>query len=178
MNDELERRRTDSFGVHYSCFIVYMELRSFRPTDLQTLYKIDQSCFPPGVSYSLEELEAFVGQPNARTWVAVEGENIVGFLVADRQPRRVGHIITIDVPDAWRRRGVGRTLMGAAEDWARRQQLRMIYLETAEDNLPARRFYEVLGYKKVRKIEYYYRNGTAAWVMMKRLGEQGPGARS
>lgn len=149
-----------------------MQLRPYRPSDLQTLYKIDQACFPPGVSYSRKELASFIGSRNSRTWVAEASEGIVGFLVADRQPQQVGHIITVDVVVEQRRRGVGARLMDAAEDWAKDAGLRLIYLETAEDNLVAQRFYEARGYAKTEKLEGYYSNGTAAWVMVKRLSKE------
>lgn len=146
-----------------------MQLRPFSPSDLQTLYEIDRACFPPGVSYSREELARFVSRRNSKTWVAQAGDEIVGFLIADRQPHRAGHISTIDVVEGWRRRGVGGALMNAAEDWAQRQNLRLIYLETAEDNTAAQRFYRERGYAKYEKRERYYANGTAAWVMVKWL---------
>ena len=91
-----------------------LQLRSYRASDFDALHQIDQACFPPGVSYSREELAEFIGHRNSSTWVAeVEGE-IAGFLVAGREPQRVGHIITIDVVACWRRRGVGSALMDAA----------------------------------------------------------------
>jgi ribosomal protein S18 acetylase RimI-like enzyme len=149
-----------------------MILRPFRSCDLETLCAIDQACFPPGISYSREELGSFIAHRSSRTWVAEEGGDIVGFLIADRQPRKVGHIVTIDVVEPSRRRGVGSKLMDAAEQWAWEQGLRLIYLETAEDNLEAQRFYMARGYRRSRKVENYYRNGLAAWVMMKRLEDQ------
>lgn len=98
----------------------------------------------------------------------VEG-SIVGFVVANREPPRIGHIITIDVVGNCQRQGVGRELMNAAENWARKARLRIMYLETAEDNLAAQNFYEARGYRKVDKVERYYNNGQAAWVMIKHL---------
>jgi [ribosomal protein S18]-alanine N-acetyltransferase len=149
-----------------------MQLRSYRASDFDALHQIDQACFPPGVSYSREELAEFIDHRNSATWVA-EGEGeIAGFLVAGREPQRVGHIITIDVVACWRRRGVGSALMSAAEDWAARQQLRLLYLETAQDNVPAQPVYAGRGYEKLRMIERYYSNGAAAWVMVKWLGKQ------
>lgn len=146
-----------------------MQLRSYRPSDLDTLHQIDQGCFPPSVSYSLEEIADFIGQPGSETWIAEESGQIVGFLIADRQPQRVGHIITVDVVEKWRRRGVGSLLMDAAEEWARRERLRLIYLETSEHNLAAQQFYIQRGYAKDRVIERYYGNGDAAWIMVKWL---------
>jgi len=109
----------------------------------------------------------FITHRTSKTWVAQEGDAIIGFLVANREPGQVGHIVTIDVVEQWRRRGVGRALMDAAEDWAERQSLKLVYLETAEDNLAAQAFYEARGYAKVEKLERYYANGTAAWLMVK-----------
>lgn len=146
-----------------------MELRPFRPADLETLYKIDQACFPPGVSYSRPELARFIAHRNSKTWIAEGDEGVVGFLVAGRQPQRVGHIITVDVLDEKRRQGVGRALMDAAEEWARGRKLRLIYLETADSNLEAQRFYARLGYERCEKIEQYYSSGEAAWVYVKKL---------
>jgi ribosomal-protein-alanine N-acetyltransferase len=146
-----------------------MRLRSFRPADLQTLYEIDQACFAPGISYTREELAAFIGRRGSQTWVAEEAGEIVGFVIAQREPRKILHLVTIDVLKAWRRRGVGSLLMEAAEQWARDQKLRMIGLETAWDNLPAQRFYRLRGYRKVSEIERYYSDGSAAWVMVKEL---------
>src|SRR5713226_702595 len=146
-----------------------MQLRPFRPSDLETLSAIDRSCFPVSVAYSRQELESFITQPNSSTWVAVEGETVLGFLVADRQSKDVGHVITIDVLEAWRRRGVGNQLMAAVEEWADTVGLRLIYLETAENNAAAQRFYEARGYRKAKMLHDYYANGAPAWVMVKRL---------
>jgi ribosomal-protein-alanine N-acetyltransferase len=101
--------------------------------------------------------------------VAEERGKIAGFLVASRQPQKVGHIVTIDVLEHWRRRRVGSLLMDAAEHWAREQKLLFIYLETAENNTAAQRFYAARGYKKVKSVENYYSDGTTAWVMLKWL---------
>ena len=146
-----------------------MLIRDFQPSDLPALSKIDQECFPPGISYSREELAAYIAHRSARTWVAENEGSIVGFVVASREPARVGHIITIDILEGWRRRGAGTDLMDAAEDWARKARLQAIYLETAEENVAAQSFYEARGYRKVELVDRYYSDGQAAWVMVKNL---------
>ncbi len=146
-----------------------MRLRPFRPDDLQTLYEIDQSCFIPGISYTHKELAAFIAHNHSQTWIVEDGDRIVGFLIANTEPRKILHIVTIDVLKAWRRRRVGTLLMEAAEDWARGRGLKMIGLETAQDNLGAQKFYASRGYRQVDEIPGYYANGTTAWVMVKEL---------
>ncbi len=150
-----------------------MQLRSFRLSDLDTLWSIDQACFPPGISYSRRELGRFIAHRQSRTWVAEDGREVVGFLIANRHPTQpLAHIITIDVIAPWRRRGVGRALMDAAEKWAREQRLVAVALETAEHNLDAQGFYAARGYVKHETLEHYYSDGAAAWVMVKWLGKK------
>jgi ribosomal-protein-alanine N-acetyltransferase len=146
-----------------------MVLRPYNPQDLQTLYEIDQACFLPGIAYEFDELRAFIEHRRSQTWVAEEAGEMVGFLIAHREPRRILHIVTIDVREAWRRRGVGSVLMDAAEAWAGEQSIRLIGLETAENNAVAQRFYAARGYQKVEEIDGYYADGTAAWLMVKEL---------
>ena len=149
-----------------------MHLRAFRSDDLETLFKIDQACFAPGISYPREDLSRFISQRGSRTWVADESGEIAGFLIAERQARKVAHIVTIDVVDRWRRRRVGSLLMDAAEQWAFEQKLLLVYLEAAENNTPAQGFYEARGYKKVDRLENYYADGASAWVMLKWLKDK------
>ncbi|MGH9360125.1 MAG: GNAT family N-acetyltransferase [Terriglobia bacterium] len=146
-----------------------MYLRPFKPVDLDVLHQIDTACFPAGIAYSRDELESFIRHRNSRTWVAQEGDEIAGFVVAQRISGEVLHIITIDVKEAWRRRGLGNTLMEAAEAWARAQKLRYASLETPAENRIAQVFYRRRGYQKLGRVDNYYGRGSAAWVMGKRL---------
>jgi len=149
--------------------VIPISLRPFRPVDLDMLAVVDQACFPPGIAYTRAELAGFIGQRNAKTWVAEAEEEIVGFVVAERPARQVAHLITIDVVELWRRRGVGAKLMDAVEGWASEQGLRMIYLETAEDNSSAQRFYQKRGYVQIESLKDYYARGLDAWLMAKQL---------
>lgn len=149
-----------------------MELRPFRPSDFETLCEIDCACFPPGISYPRQVMAEFIDNPNSRTWLAQEGSEVAGFLIADYDAERRGHIVTVDVLEKWRRRGIATALMEAAEHWASQQGADLIFLETAEDNLAAQQFYLARGYAKTEKIEGYYSNGVAAWIMVKELGNE------
>jgi len=144
-----------------------MNLRSFQPSDFKTLHKIDKDCFPPGIAYSASELRHFIEHSKSRTWVAEEAGKIAGFLIASEEAHQVGHIITIDVLEPYRRAGAGNLLMDAAEKWAGDRELKLIYLETADDNRGAQIFYAKRGYAKVDEVPNYYSNGQTAWVMVK-----------
>ena len=47
-------------------------LRKLRPGDFEVLWAIDQKCFPPGISYSRQELSAYIRRGSAFTVVAEE----------------------------------------------------------------------------------------------------------
>ena len=147
-------------------------LRDFQPEDFETLWRMDQECFPPGISYTRQELKLYMRRRGAFTLVAagsVAGDGkIAGFLVAHDGP--IGHIVTIDVSSSARRSGVGSRLLVAAEDRLRATGSRAVSLETAVDNAAALAFYKRHGYGVVRTWPRYYSNGVDALVMKKELG--------
>ena len=155
-------------------------IRDFRVEDFDALWQMDQQCFPPGISYSRQELKFYIRKPSAFTLVAEtlagkaakaqDPENpyrIVGFLVGTGGP--TGHIITIDVVSDARRTGVGSVLLSAAEGRLRAGGSQAVGLETAVDNAAALSFYKRHGYSVVRTWPRYYSNGVDALVLKKQL---------
>ncbi len=145
------------------------KLRDFTPEDFETLWRLDQNCFPPGISYSKVELRSYIRRPGAFTVVATDADRakIAGFIVV--QGGAIGHVITIDVDPSARRASVGSLLLRAAEDRLRNQGSRAVGLETAVDNVAALAFYKRHGYNVVRTWPRYYSNGVDALVMRKAL---------
>ena len=168
-------------------------VRDFQPADFDTLWRIDQTCFPAGISYSRPELRLYMRRRASFTLVAVSGEAgaavdpdsgkagkyfpaapfadaaIAGFIVAEAGARARGHIITIDVIGAARRFGVGSLLLRGAEDRLISAGCRSVELETAVDNVSALTFYKRHGYSVVRTYPGYYSNGVDALVLEKDL---------
>jgi ribosomal-protein-alanine N-acetyltransferase len=170
-------------------------VRDFQPADFDTLWRIDQTCFPAGISYSRPELRLYIRRQASFTLIAVGGEPgapakpdsgkagkhfpadasadaavvIVGFIVAEAGARARGHIITIDVIAAARRFGVGSLLLRAAEDRLISAGCRAVELETAVDNASALLFYKRHGYSVIRTYPGYYSTGVDALVLEKNL---------
>ena len=153
-------------------------LRAFRREDFDSLWRIDQECFVPGIAYSRLELAAYIRLRGAFTLVAESltggpvGESsaqVLGFIVAQANRRGVGHILTIDVPPASRRLGVGSKLLATAEDRLRAALCRSVVLETAVDNAAALAFYKRHDYSVLKTIPRYYSNGVDAFVLGKEL---------
>jgi len=168
---------------------VEFTLREFRREDFEALWHIDQECFAPGIAYSRLELAAYIRRRGAFTLIAeptaVKGVSpdrqgpsgpasvtklaaaILGFIVAEADRRGVGHILTIDVPPASRRFGVGSKLLATAEDRFRLGMCRSVMLETAVDNISALAFYKRHRYDVVKTVPHYYANGLDAFVLQK-----------
>jgi len=91
-----------------------LTLRSYEPHDFAALHKLDQLCFPTGISYSRTALRYFLTLPSADCVVAEEGGRIVGFIVSEENPP-LAHIITLDVEAKHRRHGTGTALLEALE---------------------------------------------------------------
>ena len=151
-------------------------VRDFQPSDFDTLWQIDQECFPPGISYSRLELKAYMRRRGAFTLVATSGEpqgTIAGFIVA--HGGRTGHVITIDVVEKARRHGVGSLLLQAAETRLQTSGSRALSLETAVDNRSALSFYKRQGYTVTETRPRYYSNGVDALVLHKSLDRDSQG---
>lgn len=144
-------------------------IREYRVSDFEALWNIDQTCFEPGISYTRRELAFFVEQNRAFTLVAEHAGKIVGFIVADRNRRNQGHVITIDVLPEARRSGVGSRLLSTAEGRLETLGCAAIFLETAVDNMAAIRFYKAHGYTVVNRIPEYYLGNVDALVLGKKL---------
>ncbi|MGC2639368.1 MAG: N-acetyltransferase [Acidobacteriaceae bacterium] len=155
-----------------------IRIRAAQAADCATLYAIDQSCFAPGIAWSKAELIYFLRHPRNFGLVA-EGEEstqvkpaIVGFAIAGtrrRQGQLSGHLITIDVREAHRRRGVGDALLAAIEERLRAENIATVGLEVAVDNAGAQGFYARHGFVRTGRIPGYYLGRIDALAMEKTL---------
>ncbi len=88
------------------------------------------------------------------------------------EERTVGHLVSIAVLKEYRGRGIGSALLRETIRAVREEYgAEAIYLEVRVSNYPAIRLYEKFGFRKVRIIRGYYRDGEDAYVMVKRLAE-------
>lgn len=146
-------------------------LRSYEPHDFGALHRLDQSCFPRGISYSKTTLHYFLTLASADCVVAADGEKIAGFIVSEENPP-LAHIITLDVSEKHRRSGVGRALLAKLESNLAARGVRTILLETAIDNAAAVAFWQRHGYGIQAVLNRYYLGRLDAYEMRKIL----PGA--
>ena len=96
-------------------------------------------------------LRAIEGHPDARVFVAQDGEGVVRGWVhvyGHRQLESEGaaEVGGLVVDSAWRGRGIGRSLMAASESWARERGYTRVTLRSNVVRAEAHRFYQNLGY--------------------------------
>jgi [ribosomal protein S18]-alanine N-acetyltransferase len=84
---------------------------------------------------------------------------------------RKGHIVSVAVVEEHRGKGVGSRLVLAALDEMRKKSATECYLEVRVTNQGAISLYERLGYKTTGRLEGYYRDGEAAFLMATPLGQ-------
>jgi ribosomal protein S18 acetylase RimI-like enzyme len=144
-----------------------VQIREYRPADFEQIYQIDQAAFSEDIAYSRLELKYYLRSRKCRTLVYEEANEIVGFVVGCSEPRKLGHIITIDVIPHRQRQHIGSNLLAEIEQWLWRQGVEAIYLETPVDDAGAKGFYDRHEYSVFDRFEGYYNKSLDAFVMMK-----------
>ncbi len=153
-------------------------LRSYDPQDFAALYRLDQSCFPAGISYSKTTLRYFLSLRSADCVVAMEDTHIAGFILTEENPP-LAHVITLDVAEKFRRQGVGSALLAESERNLALRGVRHVLLETATDNEAGVAFWQRHGYRIEATLKRYYLRQLDAYEMRKVLAapvKSGPAA--
>jgi predicted N-acetyltransferase YhbS len=85
-------------------------------------------------------------------FVATYDDQIIGTISCDAH----GHLRGMAVRAAWRGKGVAAKLIHAAEDALRKQQCKLVTLDTTEPLARARHFYEKHGYRKSGRTSDFF----------------------
>lgn len=141
-------------------------LEPVRAAHLPLLAALHAQCFED--AWDEESLGALLLGGGGSGCLAVEGDDPLGFILftvaADQ-----AEILTICVRPDRRGRAVGRRLVAEAARIAVHAGAVEMFLEVAEDNAPARRLYDRLGFGPVGRRRGYYRCGRDALVLSRRL---------
>ena len=143
-------------------------LRPYSPSDFETLHKIDQACFPKGISYGRNQLRTYLRSPGSYCVLAEIGGVVAGFILIEIAGE-FAHIITLDVLEPYRRISIGSLLLEDTEQEAASRGARSMVLETATTNHAAIALWKKHGYRRSVTIENYYGPGLDAFEMQKQL---------
>lgn len=142
-------------------------LRSYRPTDLDSLFALDRVCFEEPFRFSKSTMRRFAEARNASVQIADSAGDVVGFCIVSYELDHDGldaYITTLDVHPALRRRGVARELMTEAAAAARNAKCRRMLLHVYVNNTDAVRFYEKQSFSRERLQKSFYGPGLDAYV--------------
>jgi [ribosomal protein S18]-alanine N-acetyltransferase len=145
-------------------------VREYRDGDLDAICALDEACFAVEFRFSRESMRRFVTRRGAISLIAeAEGGEIVGFVIVHLERGARGYVVTLDVGDRWRRRGLAGTLMEAAEGRARAVGAGVMRLHVFTGNEGAVGFYEGRGYLRVGVVRRFYGRVGDAYVYRKEL---------
>jgi len=134
---------------------------------IQDLLKVEEECFDSG--FALETFNKELKNPLAYYVVAVDGEIPVGYCGIWNVCGEA-EVIDIGVFSEYRKRGIGKGLFEAVFQYMRENGVGALNLEVREDNIPAIRLYEKLGFEKVGVRKKYYDNKVDAILYTKKTG--------
>lgn len=109
-----------------------------------------RSLLSPGRLVLLASSEEAAGEPSGK-------ENLLGFIVA-LQIAPEWELENIVVSPAALRKGIGKRLLQALLDAARKTNSQAVFLEVRESNQGARSFYEKSGFAQTGRRKSYYSN--------------------
>lgn len=138
-------------------------VRRARLDDAPAMERIERESFRRD-HFNLRQFQYLVTRARGVVWVAVDRDEILGFVIVLAPARwTVARIYDIAIARAARGRGLGRLLMQRAWAWTRRQGRARLILEVAQSNRNAIRLYENLGFVRARPLRDYYGPGRHGW---------------
>ncbi len=149
-----------------------LTLRDARPADLDAVAELERASFP--VPWKKEYFASEVGAPHRFNRVVRTSSGLLAGYVFCAFAGGEVHVNKIAVDPSLRRTGVARLLMQEVLAFSARIAAEEIYLEVRPSNLPARNFYELLGFREVGRRKEYYGDGEDAIVMSLFLSSASP----
>lgn len=134
--------------------------------DIKDITLIENNSFTN--CWTEEELnKAFMSKLN-NIFVARMDGAVVGFIIAENNIDEI-NISKVAVDKNYRNHGIGSQLVEAVEKFTKEKNIDCVSLEVSENNFTAKTLYEKLGYNKRRVRKGYYRDGSDAIEMVKKV---------
>jgi len=126
-----------------------MKIRSATPQDEAAVVALWQACGLT-VAYNdpVADFRFAMGKPGSDILVS---EDITGSVMVGHDGHR-GWLYYVAVAPSERRRGLGRALVAAAEEWLRQRGVPKVHLMVRETNQAVADFYKRLGYDPMPRI--------------------------
>jgi ribosomal protein S18 acetylase RimI-like enzyme len=132
--------------------------------DLKDLFQLEKDCFQLD-AWPLLDILGVLTIPQVIRLKAVDQEILVGFIAVDlRRSQKTAWIATLAVLPAYRKSGIGSTLLQICEGEVNLPRIR---LSVRQSNQPAIQLYQKHGYQQIEVWKKYYKGGDNALVFEK-----------
>ena len=132
--------------------------------DLKDLFQLEKDCFQLD-AWPLLDILGVLTIPQIIRFKAVDQEILVGFIAVDlRRSQQTAWIATLAIQPAYRKSGIGSTLLRISEEEVNLPRIR---LSVRQSNQPAIQLYQKHGYQQIEVWKKYYKGGDNALVFEK-----------
>lgn len=132
-------------------------IRRISTKDLNGIIELERKCFNKYIAYTPRQLKYLITTANSNCLLETINEKIRGFIIVLYcNGKRVAGIETLNVDPLYRRNGIGKKLLNAAEEDMYSRFIKKIRLEVSVGNVSAIYLYERLGFKKIALLKDYY----------------------
>lgn len=148
-----------------------IEIRLARGADAPVIARMSRDCIERGLGWrwTLGRVRRSIGDRATNVIVAADrSSGLLGFAMMKYLDEEA-HLLLLAVTPAYRRRGVGRTLLAWLDETALVAGIGLLQLEVRADNPGAREFYRRLGYVEGELLRGYYGGAEAAVRMCRSL---------
>ena len=148
-----------------------INIRQYRPEDEAAVHEVNEASLEISFRYYYNHFH----RREPELFLVAEYENkVIGFILVkdgvNFDEHNTALIFAIAVSPRYRNLNVGARLVDAIITTLHQKQIKKLFLHVRIGNARGIKFYETLGFVKVKKIEGFYSWGEAAYRMVKILG--------
>lgn len=138
--------------------------------NIKEVLKLNVRCFRNGENYTRHTFSYLLNEPGILSYqITTELGEMVAFSFVMVTESGMGHLTTIGVAPEHRRRRLAEKLLSHLEAALIKRDIYTMMLEVRVGNTEAQKLYLRSGYAITQRIENYYHNGEACFLMFKSL---------
>lgn len=142
------------------------KIRKMKVEDLDQVVALEAKSF--STPWSRKSIEDAFLNPDNIYIVCEMDQTVIGYMGAWTSMGEAD-IMNIAVDEAYRRNGVGRSLMQSLEAVGKKMDVSAYFLEVRESNAAARKLYESMEFRNIGVRKHYYREPVEDAIIMSKV---------
>jgi len=140
-------------------------IRKCNFNDIKKIHELSNTIIK--TKFSLGRFKRILNRFPELCFVAITKEEIIGFIVATlNENNKKGIIFAMGVDVRFRKMGIGSNLLNKLLSVLKNKKVSTVGLHVRESNTNAIKFYEHIGFKKIKQVNNFYSNGESAVEML------------